>query len=213
LAILQIVIEAISGQEIVFQMLFLLMDDLLQAIRSIANIPETEARKLAAITQGLYLNKGDLFLRHGAIPQKFAFVSSGLFRYFYVSTKGSEYTKGFFQEDSFIVSYSAMVKQTGSYYAIEALEESHVQVIDYHKWLKLYNDHPCWTPVLIALLQKGYMKKEAREREFLLLDAEERYRLFLQEYPNLELRIKQHHVASYLGITPVALSRIRGKIK
>jgi CRP-like cAMP-binding protein len=189
------------------------MDDLLNVIRGITSIPDSEERKLASITQGMYLNKGDLFLRHGAIPQKFAFVSSGIFRYFYVSAKGSEFTKGFFPEKTFIVSYTAMVKQTGSYYTIEALEDSHVQVIDYCKWLKLCSDHPCWTSLLISLLQKGYMKKEARERELLLLDAEERYRLFLQEYPNLELRIKQHHVASYLGITPVALSRIRGKIK
>lgn len=189
------------------------MYELLEVVRSMINIPEAEERKLGAITHDLCLNKGDIFLRHGAIPQKFAFVSSGLFRYFYVSKKGSEFTKGFFQERSFIVSYSAMVKQTPSHYSIEALEDSRIHIIDYQKWLQLYSNHSCWASLLLALLQKGYMKKEAREREFLLLDAQERYISFLDEYPGLESRIKQHHVASYLGITPVALSRIRGKIK
>jgi CRP-like cAMP-binding protein len=159
------------------------------------------------------LKKGEVFLQAGTIPNKLAFVSTGLFRYFYASRKGTEFTKGFFPEGTFIVSYSAMVKQSPSYYSIEALEDSSIQVLDYQKWMDLFNGHPCWSPVLIALLQKGYMKKENREREFLLLNAGERYQSFLQEYPGLENRIKQHLVASYLGITPVALSRIRGKLK
>jgi len=189
------------------------MTDLLQTILTITNIPAPEEEKLRAIVRSQQLKKGDLFIKEGSVPQKFAFVSSGLFRYFYVSKKGREFTKGFFQEHSFIVSYSAMIKQAPSHHAIEALEDSRVHVIDYQKWLQLYNNHPCWTPLLVSLLQKGYIKKEAREREFLLLDARERYESFLRECPGLEHRIKQHHVASYLGITPVALSRIRGKIK
>ena len=48
--------------------------------------------------------------------------------------------------------------------------------------------------------------------EFLLLDAESRYKIFLEEYPTLENRIKQHMIASYLGITPIALSRIKKKM-
>jgi hypothetical protein len=60
-------------------------------------------------------------------------------------------------------------------------------------------------------LEKGYCIKEAREREFLLFDAKARYRSFLSTYPGLEKRVKQHLIASYLGITPVALSRVRKK--
>ena len=54
--------------------------------------------------------------------------------------------------------------------------------------------------------------KTEREREFLLFDAETRYKSFLNTFPGLERRIKQHLIASYLGITPVALSRIRKKM-
>jgi CRP-like cAMP-binding protein len=62
------------------------------------------------------------------------------------------------------------------------------------------------------LLEKGYCTKEKREREFLLFDAEARYQSFLKSYPGLEKRVKQHQIASYLGITNVSLSRIRRKM-
>jgi CRP-like cAMP-binding protein len=102
-----------------------------------------------------------------------------------------------------------MIKNRPSYYTIEALEDSHILTFNYGQWKSLYDHHSCWSKVLLAILEKGYIKKEAREREFLLFSAEERYRSFLDEYPHLENRIKQHQIASYLGITPVALSRIR----
>jgi hypothetical protein len=73
-------------------------------------------------------------------------------------------------------------------------------------------EHPCWNSFLVVQLQKALIMKEEREREFLMFDAEQRYRAFLQQFPNLEKRIKQHVVASYLRLAPESLSRIRKKI-
>jgi CRP-like cAMP-binding protein len=185
------------------------MENLLKTIRSIAQIPSSEEEKLVRIVTAQTCGKGDLFIREGAVPQKFAFVTSGLFRYYYINQKGSEFTKGFFPENSFITSYTAMIRHSPSFYAIEALEPSTILVFNYDEWKVIYQGHPCWHSFLIALLEKGYSKKETRERELLLFSAEERYRSFLTEYPHLEKRVKQHLIASYLGITPVALSRIR----
>ena len=186
-----------------------MITDLLTTVRGIANIPAEEEEKLCNILVNEDLKKGETFIREGDVPQKFAFVSHGLFRYYYVNEKGNEFTKGFFPENNFITSYTAMVRRQPSYYTVQALENARVLVIDYRQWQHLYHGHACWMNLLFALVEKGYMKKEARERELLILSAEERYRSFLNEYPDLEKRIKQHLIASYLGITPVALSRIR----
>ena len=180
-----------------------------KVIRSFTDLPPEEERRLAGITTMESLRKGDHFIREGTVPTRFGFVVRGLFRYYYLNANGSEFTKGFFPENNFITSYTAMKANRPSYYGIEALEDSQIVIIDYHHWKELYITHPCWTYFLLALLEKGYAKKEARERELLLLNAEERYRIFLAQYPHLEDRIKQHLIASYLGITPVALSRIR----
>jgi CRP-like cAMP-binding protein len=188
-------------------------DSLLQTLRVIVDLPPEEEAKLRAIIVPQSVKKGDVFIREGTVPQKLAFVERGLFRYYYINSKGSEFTKGFFPENNFIASYTAMVRQVPSYYTIEALEDSHILMFDCHQWKILCDHHPCWSKVLLALLEKGYSKKEARERELLLFSAEERYRSFLNDYPHLENRIRQHLIASYLGITPVALSRIRTSMK
>jgi len=74
------------------------------------------------------------------------------------------------------------------------------------------NRNEMWNKFLIALLEKGYAIKEKRERELLLLDAESRYKIFREEFSILEPSIKQNTIASYIGITPIALSRIRRKM-
>ncbi len=152
------------------------------------------------------------FLRAGQIPTKFGFVISGLFRYVYVSEQGKEFTKVFMPEKSFVSSYSAMISKKPSHFFIESLEFSRVLAIAYEDWEKLRRINPKWNLLLIKLLEKGYAIKEKREREFLLLDSEARYKIFLEEFPDLEKRVRQFMIASYLGITPVALSRIRKKI-
>lgn len=153
------------------------------------------------------------FIREGQIPNKIGIVKKGLFRYYYLTEEGKVFTKVFMKERDIISSYSAMILGSKSYYFIEAIEESEVVEISYHQWKKLRLKDKKWDDLLIAFLEKGYGVKEKRERQFLLMDAESRYKEFLKEYPRLDERIKQHNIASYLGITPIALSRIRKKMK
>lgn len=153
-----------------------------------------------------------VFIREGQIPNKIAIVKSGLFRYFYLTNDGKEFTKGFILENNVISSYSAMITNSHSYFSIEALEQSEVIEISYHKWQKLREESNKWGKLLIAFLEKGYTIKEKRERDLLLLDAETRYLNFLKEYPNLDKRVNLTLIASFLGIQPESLSRIRKKL-
>lgn len=187
-------------------------DDLLFLVKNIASISDTEVQKLLDISRVSTIKKGDYYIQAEQIPKKFAFVSQGLFRYLYMDNKGNEYTKNFIPEKNFILAYSAMIQQTPSKMYIEALENSVVYDIDYNDWLALKNGHPCWNVFLITLLEKAFMIKENRERELLLLDAEQRYEIFKKEFPTLDTRVKQHLIASYLGISPVSLSRIKNRI-
>lgn len=156
--------------------------------------------------------KGRHFLHAGDTPTQFGFILSGLFRYYYVDRKGHEFTKDFIPQGRFVISYSAMIQGRESFFAIQALEDSRVLVITYRDWQSLIGSHICWTRVVSVLIERAFMWKEKREKEFLLDDAETRYRTFLDEFPGLEKRVKQYLIASYLGITPVALSRTRKKL-
>ncbi|MTI87531.1 MAG: Crp/Fnr family transcriptional regulator [Balneolaceae bacterium] len=157
----------------------------------------------------LHLQPGDHFIEAGRNCTSIAYIKKGLFRYYYLSDDGKEYTKGFFDQNSILIAYDAILEDRPSYYTIEALEPSHLEIIDYNKFIKLLSTKASFQNFIITMLQKGYLAKVKREREFLLFDAEERYRSFLKQYPGLDSRIKQHIIASYLGITPESLSRIR----
>jgi len=79
--------------------------------------------------------------------------------------------------------------------------------------MQLVENDPEWHKLLFRFVQRAYMMKEKREKAFLLDDATTRYLDFKESYAEIEKDLKQYHVASFLGITPVALSRIRKTLK
>jgi len=184
----------------------------LNFINAIIPLPEGQQEKFARLVSEKKLKKNENFISAGEFPKTIAFVNKGLFRYYYANALGEEFTKGFLAENSILSSYSAMVQKRGSYFSIQALEDSEIEVVRYPDFIKLFDSYPEWNSLLLTMLQKGFFTKEERERQFLLFDAEKRYQSFLKDYPNLEKRIKQHFIASYLRITPESLSRLRRKM-
>lgn len=183
--------------------------DLEELLVKVTGLLETEVTALFGISKPVSLAKGERFIEAGQIPRYMGFVVKGLFRYVYLDDEGNEFTKNFLPENSFITSYSAMVQQQRSWFAIEALEDSQVLKFDFLSWKKISQDNSQWDRFLLQMLEKAFIIKEKRERELLLLDAESRYRIFREEFPGLDKRVKQHIIASYLGIKPASLSRIR----
>lgn len=181
----------------------------IELIKSVTDVPANQEEKFQTMISVQSLKKGEDYIREGESPRKIGFVKEGLFRYYYTSEDGVEYTKGFFDQNSVLSAYDAILENKPSYFTIEALEDSIIESVSYDPFVKLFDEDPCWNEFLVALLQKGYLAKVTRERELLLLDATQRYESFLKRYPDLEVRVKQNVIASYLGIAPESLSRIR----
>lgn len=80
-------------------------------------------------------------------------------------------------------------------------------------FLPFYSKHPCWQTLGRLVAEKHFLAKEQREYEFLQLDVMERYNKFKEDFGPLMGKIPQHQIASYLGITPVALSRVLSKAR
>ncbi|MEW5817062.1 MAG: Crp/Fnr family transcriptional regulator [Spirochaetota bacterium] len=182
-------------------------------IRSITEIPESEIEKISIIFQYKKLNKGQFFIKAGERPQTIGFIISGILRLYYLNDDGDEFTKAFCVENEMVGAYSALLLRERSRLFIEALEDSSLIVAPYESYKKISSEHICWHIINQKLAETLFIKKEKRESELLLDDAKTRYLKFLNDYPGLEKRIKQHYIASYLGITPVSLSRIRSKLK
>ncbi len=174
-------------------------------------LPEQESADLLSISNIKSVEKDGFFISEGQIPRKFAIVLSGSFRYYYVNEKGDEFTKGFILKNAVLSANSAMVKGSPSLFNNQALEHAQILEVNYQSWLQLRMSNAFWDRFLIQALEKGYFAKEKRERELLLLDATARYQIFLSEFPELDKKVKLHIIASYIGIQPESLSRIRKK--
>ena len=178
-------------------------------IDKLVSPPAEEWQNFATLFAHRKLDSGKFFVRAGEASVSLCFVNAGLLRFFYETGDGKEFNKSFSKENEFAGNYSAYLTATESRFNIQALEDSHLLVAKFSDITALYDRHPCWQQFGRSMAEQLYIKKEQREAEFLLDDASTRYRNFLLRYPGLEDRVTQYHVASYLGITPVALSRIR----
>ncbi|WP_337100365.1 Crp/Fnr family transcriptional regulator [Paenibacillus sp. YIM B09110] len=158
--------------------------------------------------------KRDYFaVRAGETVHCAYFCIKGLFRFFYTLDDGKEFTKSFALEGDIVTSYGAMISGEPSYFSIQALEEALVIEIPYTLLLELVDRSRHWERFLRHSVEQLYKKKEERERELLYLSAAERLEAFKMKYPGLEARIPQYFIASYLGISPVSLSRIVNQSK
>jgi CRP-like cAMP-binding protein len=182
---------------------------LLSVLRRIADIPDAEWDYLRHQLQWETVEKGHNLLHSGEHCEKIYFCAHGLFRLFYLTKEGTEYNKSFITERGFFTSYSSLKLKIPSHFSIESLEPAFVASFSHQTFDHLLTRHVCWDKVIRNFVEQLYIKKELKERILLIYSAEERYRFFEQEYPDLEKRIPQYHIASYLGITPVSLSRIR----
>lgn len=187
------------------------MEQAEEILKTRHSMPGEQLRDFIVLGRKRLVARDEFYIEAGSVPQAFGLVVSGLFRYVYYDSRGMEFTKGVLSEQSFISSYSAMITRTRSRFFVQALEDSVVFEIDYDAWINLRASDPYWDGFLVRLLEHAFMVKERRERELLLLDAESRYRNFLHDYPGMENRVKQHIIASFLGIQPETLSRIRKK--
>ncbi|MFC5701388.1 Crp/Fnr family transcriptional regulator [Cohnella faecalis] len=181
-------------------------------LRRFSDIPDSEWQWFAARLHARTLRKYDYFIRSGEQARFIAFCAEGLFRFYYDTENGNELNKSFCGKGDFVASFHSLLLDSPSRLHIQALEDSELWVISYADYIGLYDRHVCWERLGRRMAERLFIKKEQRERELLLCSAEERYRLFVNENPELHERIPLYHIASYLGITPVALSRIRRRI-
>lgn len=139
----------------------------------------------------------------------FNFLYSGLVRYYYLNEQGQERNKAFYREMWLLGNLSAVIMEECSRFAIETLEPSVVVQYPISALKSIMLESPAWTRLFNRSCQLMLVRNERREAELLSDSSKDRYLQFLKNFHDLEGRIPQYHIASYLGITPVALSRYK----
>lgn len=158
------------------------------------------------------LEKGAFFVQEGTYNDKLAFILDGALRAYYVDKEGNYYNKTFFIDQSFAVSLASVLQNIPSFLNFDALVDTRLFQASYKDVVALFDKHHCIERMVRKVIEYEWViKKEQRELRLVLNDASERYAFFQKEYPGLEQKIPQYHIASHLGITPIQLSRIRAK--
>lgn len=155
---------------------------------------------------------GDTLLREGTAWPQVAVVFQGLVKLVYLRDDGTERIKSFIDAGGFFASLAALAPGGVSTFSVVAVEHSEIVCLPYPAILELADRHLPWQKALRRALELYGQRKEQRERELLTLDPPDRYRLLLQQSPDLVRRVPQKDLALYLGITPVSLSRIRARL-
>lgn len=184
-----------------------------QTLTKYAEIPKIEMIKLRQSLKPLKMERGDCFVQMGEFQSRLAFINSGIFRVYCIDESGNEKTMAFRQRGHFLAAYSPLLENKESWYFIQALSEAEILSIEFKDYVALSKEHQSWGSLEKNYLINLFIEKEDRERSFLMEDATTRYLKFCKNNPALEKTVSQFHIASYLGISPVSLSRIRAQIK
>lgn len=158
------------------------------------------------------LAPGEVLARAGEVARHVWHVERGLVRIYFLTAEGLQRNRSFHAEGHWLGT-GLPYARSASPYVIEALEASTVVCIaldDLHDW---GTRDPAVTRMVESMAAWTFDRQARREAELLTLDASERYAAFCVDHAAIAARIPLHHVAAYLGITNVALSRVRRRLR
>mgnify|MGYP000029324209 FL=1 len=172
-------------------------------------VSEGDRHRLGQSIRVQAFKRGTTIFNSGEVCTDIYLIRSGLVKLDYCTRDGKELIKSFIAEGEVFGSLYSQLTGKGATYSAVALEDVEVDMLSYSVLEALCKNNPELQNVLLSFFQQLALSKEIREYEFLCLSAQDRYQSFCDQNPDLVTRIRQADLALYLGITPVALSRLK----
>lgn len=183
----------------------------LPLLEQLCPVPKKEFAYLETRLALRQLKRGDFLTRAGDVADQVGFVVTGLFRKLHVTPRGKSIVRGFGGPGAVIGAYVSLLTEAPSYLSVEALSDSELFVLPWSELNALYGRHSCFQTIGRRLAELTLLEREARAHDLLTLSASERYARFRQTHRELLPQLRAYDIASYLGITPVSLSRLRAR--
>jgi len=188
------------------------IEQLLAFFDSYVPLNAREKEELASRVKALRLKRKDFFLQEGQICRQYGFVLNGCFKIYAIDQAGKEHNLQFVAENDWIADISSFYSDKPSKLFIEAIEPSHILLIEKNDLLYFYEHFPKFVRYFKVIFENKFVEMQNRVLQNIGSTAEERYLAFLDHYPALSNRIPSVQIASYLGITPEFLSKIRNDL-
>lgn len=178
----------------------------------IVSLTDDEFEFCKTLFQPKKLRRRQYLLQEGDVCKYTAFVEKGILKSYTIDDKGSEYILQFASEGWWLADLYSFLTNEPSMYQIEALEDAELLLITQPSWEQLMQRIPKLEHYFRILLQNNLIATQRRLIHTLSETADVKYQRFTEIYPECTQRVPQHMIASYLGITPETLSRIRKKM-
>jgi CRP-like cAMP-binding protein len=182
--------------------------NLLNFLHEIVALDKEEEELIKTSFKPLLLSKHEYFLKAGEVNRNIGFLKKGLVRYF-VHKNDEESTFEFTKEGEFIADYQSFNNKTASIQNIEAIEDCELLIINYECVQHIFNSTKNGNLIGRLIMEHRFDVMVNQLLSIYMQNHEERYKLFVKQYSDLAQRIPQYLIASYVGVKPQSLSRMR----
>ncbi len=186
-------------------------NSLLHSIQNLITLSPAEIDIVTSLFKEKTYKKGDFFLAEGQVCKQVGFVTKGLLRY-YINHNGEDKTYDFAQENNFICNYESFIPQIPSTKIIQALEDCEILQISHDDLQVFYKSIRQAERFGRIVIEQVFIQTLQDLSSFYIDTPEYRYGKFINKHPDLQQRISQYHIASYVGVKPQSLSRIRKRL-
>lgn len=188
------------------------IESLIAYFNSYLPLDEKEAEELGNRTRVRKVKRRQFILQEGDVCRHYSFVVEGCFKMYGVDKRGSEHNIQFAAENDWISDIGSFHSEKPSSLFIEALEPASILQIEKRDLIYFYINHPKFDRIFRVITENNLVELQNRVLQNISSTAESRYLTFIDQYPELSLRLPNTQIASYLGITPEFLSKIRKDI-
>lgn len=184
-------------------------DALISFLKKYRPIPEADAQLILAAFKPKQFKEGDSLFNGDGICRELFFVCDGILRIIKPMEDGRQFTYFFISEGRFCSILNSFNNQVPATEMIQAATNAEVLAISHQKLTELYRQIPYLQELITQITHQGLLDKINTRNAYVGLDATEQYKLFLKQQPEVATRVSVGDMASYLGVTPQSLSRIR----
>jgi CRP-like cAMP-binding protein len=188
------------------------MEELIAYLLQFGHLDSQQRELIQAKANRKNIAKGAYFAEAGKISTQIGYVTDGVFRVCYYDKLGDSFTRYFVYENRFVVDMNSFRDEMPSAEYIEAIIDCQLLVFSKEDFTQLSALIPEWHDIFVKITSYVLENKLKVTSNMLVQDAQKRYLNFLDHYPGLANRVPLNMLASYLGITPSSLSRIRKNI-
>lgn len=187
------------------------METLIQTIKSFITLSPAEEEHVRFLFKEKQLSKGDYFVQEGKVCKHVGFIQKGLIRHF-IDKDGQELTGEFGKEGQFTCNYASFLDKSASEENIQCLEDTSLLVISFDDLQVFYNTIAEGNKFGRLIAETLFVQAKRKIASMFCDPPEVRYLQFMQLYPDIQQRIPQYYISSFVGVKPPSLSRIRKRL-